>query len=89
MNPFALEPTPEHLHFLHALVRVLLEGDDQGIGSATWRARSTERRERLHAGRKPAAALHGRESAASPGLSPSQVDRGWALRQPVDDLEHH
>ena len=28
INPFALEPTPEHLHFLHALVRVLLEGDD-------------------------------------------------------------
>ena len=26
--PFALEPTPEHLHFLHAFVRVLLEGDD-------------------------------------------------------------
>ena len=22
------EPTPEHLHFLHAFVRVLLEGDD-------------------------------------------------------------
>jgi type IV secretion system protein VirB4 len=29
INPFALEPTPEHLHFLHALVRVLLEGDDR------------------------------------------------------------
>jgi type IV secretion/conjugal transfer VirB4 family ATPase len=28
MNPFALDPTPEHLHFLHAFVRVLLEGDD-------------------------------------------------------------
>jgi type IV secretion system protein VirB4 len=28
INPFALEPTPEHLHFLHAFVRVLLEGDD-------------------------------------------------------------
>ena len=27
INPFALEPTPEHLHFLHAFVRVLLEGD--------------------------------------------------------------
>ena len=26
INPFALEPTPEHLHFLHAFVRVLLEG---------------------------------------------------------------
>ena len=26
--PFALEPTPEHLHFLHAFVRVLLEGDE-------------------------------------------------------------
>ena len=24
----ALEPTPEHLHFLHAFVRVLLEGED-------------------------------------------------------------
>jgi len=28
INPFALEPTPENLHFLHAFVRVLLEGDD-------------------------------------------------------------
>lgn len=28
INPFSLEPTPEHLHFLHAFVRVLLEGDD-------------------------------------------------------------
>ena len=28
INPFALNPTPEHLHFLHAFVRVLLEGDD-------------------------------------------------------------
>lgn len=28
MNPFALAPTPEHLHFLHGFVRVLLEGED-------------------------------------------------------------
>lgn len=28
INPFALTPTPENLHFLHALVHVLLEGDD-------------------------------------------------------------
>jgi type IV secretion/conjugal transfer VirB4 family ATPase len=28
INPFALEPTQEHLHFLHAFVHVLLEGDD-------------------------------------------------------------
>lgn len=28
INPFALAPTPEHLHFLHAFVRVLLEGQD-------------------------------------------------------------
>ena len=28
INPFALDPTPEHLHFLHAFVRVLLEGND-------------------------------------------------------------
>jgi type IV secretion system protein TrbE len=28
INPFSLDPTPEHLHFLHAFVRVLLEGDD-------------------------------------------------------------
>src|SRR5207247_11335331 len=26
INPFALEPTPENLHFLHAFARVLLEG---------------------------------------------------------------
>jgi type IV secretion system protein VirB4 len=29
INPFALEPTPEHLHFLHAFVKVLLEGGDR------------------------------------------------------------
>jgi type IV secretion/conjugal transfer VirB4 family ATPase len=28
INPFSLEPTAEHLHFLHAFVRVLLEGED-------------------------------------------------------------
>jgi type IV secretion system protein VirB4 len=28
INPFAVPPTPEHLHFLHAFVRVLLEGAD-------------------------------------------------------------
>jgi type IV secretion system protein VirB4 len=28
INPFSLDPTPENLHFLHAYVRVLLEGDD-------------------------------------------------------------
>jgi len=28
INPFALEPTPENLHFLHAFTRVLLEGSD-------------------------------------------------------------
>ncbi|MGE5360785.1 MAG: hypothetical protein ACM3NQ_17350 [Bacteroidales bacterium] len=28
INPFALAPTPEHLHFLHAFVKVLLEGHD-------------------------------------------------------------
>jgi len=28
INPFALDPTPENLHFLHAFVRVLLEGAD-------------------------------------------------------------
>ena len=28
INPFALDPTPENLHFLHAFVRVLLEGQD-------------------------------------------------------------
>lgn len=28
INPFALDPSSEHLHFLHAFVRVLLEGSD-------------------------------------------------------------
>ena len=28
INPFALEPTPENLHFLHAFARVLIEGAD-------------------------------------------------------------
>src|SRR6185369_1056293 len=28
INPFALTPTADHLHFLHAFVRVLLEGTD-------------------------------------------------------------
>jgi type IV secretion/conjugal transfer VirB4 family ATPase len=26
INPFAMEPTPEHVHFLHTFVRVLVEG---------------------------------------------------------------
>ena len=28
INPFALAPTPQNLHFLHAFVKVLLEGSD-------------------------------------------------------------
>ena len=28
INPFSLVPTPEHLHFLHGFVRLLLEGED-------------------------------------------------------------
>lgn len=28
INPFVLDPTPENLHFLHAFVRVLVEGAD-------------------------------------------------------------
>lgn len=28
INPFALDPTPEHLHFLHGFTQVLLEGAD-------------------------------------------------------------
>jgi type IV secretion system protein VirB4 len=28
INPFALDPTPEQLHFLHGFTRVLLEGSD-------------------------------------------------------------
>src|SRR5581483_2762028 len=28
INPFALEPTPEHLHFLHAFTRLLIESGD-------------------------------------------------------------
>ena len=28
INPFALDPTPVHLHFLHGFTRVLLEGSD-------------------------------------------------------------
>src|SRR5262249_18451898 len=28
INPFSLEPTAEHLHFVHAFVRVLLEGEE-------------------------------------------------------------
>jgi len=29
INPFGLEPTPEHFHFLHAFTRVLLESADE------------------------------------------------------------
>ena len=39
INPFALQPTPEHLHFLHAFVRVLLESED------TYRLSNAEDRE--------------------------------------------
>jgi type IV secretion system protein VirB4 len=39
INPFALEPTPEHLHSLHAFVRLLLEGTN------AYRLSDTEDRE--------------------------------------------
>ena len=39
INPFALDPTPENLHFLHSFVRVLLEGAD------AYRLSDTEDRE--------------------------------------------
>jgi type IV secretion/conjugal transfer VirB4 family ATPase len=39
INPFALEPTPENFHFLHAFTRVLLEGTD------TYRLSDVEDRE--------------------------------------------
>ena len=39
INPFALPPTPENLHFLHAFTRVLLEGAD------TYRLSDAEDRE--------------------------------------------
>jgi type IV secretion system protein VirB4 len=39
LNPFAFEPTPEHLHFLHAFVKVLLEGrGSHGLTDAEDRA---------------------------------------------------
>ncbi len=50
INPFALEPTPENLHFLHAFVRVLLEGDDGYRLSDAGRPRALRgRREHLRA----------------------------------------
>src|SRR5439155_2121375 len=39
INPFALDSTPENLHFLHSFVRVLLEGAD------AYRLSDTEDRE--------------------------------------------
>jgi type IV secretion system protein TrbE len=39
INPFALDPTPDNLHFLHSFVRVLLEGAD------AYRLSDTEDRE--------------------------------------------
>ena len=65
INPFALEPTPEHLHFLHAFVRVCsrvmtVPAQRRG-GSRALR----ERREPLRPQRRTAAALHARQSAAA------------------------
>ena len=83
INPFALEPTPEHLHFLHAFVRVLLEGDDGYRLSDLEDREVYEAVENLYVlDRAPAPAVHaGQPAAARAGRPPAQVDRRRALRE--------
>ena len=85
INPFALDPTPEHLHFLHAFVRVLLEGAD------AYRLSDVEDRELYEAienlyvlERQPASALHAREPAAARAGRPiEQMGRRRPVRRPL------
>ena len=85
INPFALEPTPENLHFLHAFVRVLLEGAD------AYRLSDAEDRELYEPSRTCTCSI-----AISAGCSRSrtccrgrlsarldEVDRRRSVRRPV------
>ena len=71
INPFALDPTPENLHFLHAFVRVLLEGADGYRLQRRRRPRTLRgHREPLRARSIAAPAVYAREPAAA---------RAWRL----------
>ena len=88
INPFALEPTPEHLHFLHAFVRVLLEGTT-GIASATSRTgRSTKPSRTSTCSTARSVALHVGQSAPSRVGGPSaQVDRRRPYASLFDNVD--
>ena len=76
INPFALEPTPENLHFLHAFSRVLLEGSDG------YHLSEAEDRELYEAVENPRARTQRRFTLANllrELAAPEQVDRRRAL----------
>ena len=90
INPFALEPTPEHLHFLHAFVRVLLEGEDgYRLSDARGPRGLRGGREPLRPRPQPAAALHAGEPAAARARRRgcTSGSRAVATRALFDNLE--
>jgi type IV secretion system protein VirB4 len=89
INPFALEPTPEHLHFLHALVRVLLEGDDGYRLSDLEDREVYESVENVYMLDESQRRLFTVANLLpSPGLSPSQVIEGGRYASLFDNLGH-
>ena len=87
-QPVRFEPTPEHLHFLHALFvrcsKAMTGMDQRPRGSRDPRGG----RESLRAGPEPAAIVHIREPvAASVGGSAAQVGRRRSLCQSFDNIE--
>ena len=91
INPFALDPTPENLHFLHAFVRVLLEGADGYRLSRRRRPRTLRGgREPVRARRQPASAVHAREPPATrAGRPPEQVGRRRPVRGSLRPPRRH
>ena len=82
INPFALEPTAENLHFLHAFVRVLLEGADSYRLSEAEDREVYEAVENLYVlDTRTASTVHAGESAAARPRKPAhQMDRGRPVR---------
>ena len=91
INPFALEPTPEHLHFLHAFVRVLLEGEDGYRLSELEDREVYEAVENLYVldrGQRRLFTLANLLPRASGG-APAEVGRRRALRRPLRQRRRH
>ena len=90
LNPFALDPTPENLHFLHAFVRVLLEGRGQRELTTRKTANSTTPSRICTSSTGAAAPVHGGQYAAAGDEPPAgEVDRGRPLRRPLRPRRGH